>query len=341
MRTDELRTLLHERGEEVVDLGAQARVGAVHERVRTVRRRRAAAAGGGLVGAVAAVALAVVPGTTLPDKPAPARPVEGVLTEDGYTKDGVTYRPEVLGERLVGAAIGDPGETEVSFEMTVPKPGIRVSPLCHGVGDHTVEVSVDGHALTGSGCHQDPDPDPGKDGNTWPDGDPLDRWGIRPGDRGTVTAALTGERKGGPAAGMGAVIGVGIYEDTRPRTELAGVEVPELIEWEGRVWELAWKYESDPGSPSMRMGRDPGDSNGPTLTVAAVGGLRGPAKYTVLRDGEPESGGEVIGDGAAGPFWETLGVLDADDEGFDLRLRVDEGRTDRSRLGFATYDPVD
>jgi hypothetical protein len=264
------------------------------------------------------------------------------MTDDGYTKDGITYRPEVLGERLLGAAIGDPGELEVSFELTVPRTGLRVSPLCHGPGPgHVVEVAVDGHALTGSGCHQDPDPDPGKDGNTWPDGDPLDRWGIRPGDRVTVTAALTADRKGGPVEGEGAVVGVGIYEDTRPRTELAGVEVPELIEWEGRVWELAWKYESDPGSPSMRIGRDPGDSNGPTLTVAAVGGLRGPAKYTVLVDGEPESGGEVIGDGAAGPFWETLGVLDANDEGFDLRLRVDEGRTDRSRLGFATYDPVD
>jgi hypothetical protein len=342
MRTDELRTLLHERGEEVVDLGAHERVGAVHERVRGVRRRRAAAAGGGLVAAVAAVALAVVPGTILPDQPAPAGSVEGVLTEDGYTQNGITYRPEVLGERLVGAAIGDPGERKVSFEMTVPRTGIRVSPVCHGVSpDHVVEVSVDGHALTGSGCQQDPDPDPGKDGNTWQHGDPLDRWGIRPGDTVTVTAALTAERKGGRVDGEGAVVGVGIYEDTRPRTELAGVEVPELIEWEGQVWELAWKYESDPGGPTMWIGRDPGDSNGPALTIAAVSGLRGPAKYTVLLDGEPESGGEVLGDGAAGPFWETIGVLDSDDEGFDLRLRVDKGLTDKTRLGFASYDPVD
>jgi hypothetical protein len=265
------------------------------------------------------------------------------MTDDGYTKDGITYRREVLGERLLGAAIGDPGEAAVSFEMTVPKAGLRVSPLCFGAGvDHMVEVSVDGHALTGSGCPREADPDPGKDGNTWPDGNPLDRWKMRPGDTVTITAALTVDREGDAVVrGDRAVVGVGVYEDTRPRTMLAGVEVPELVEWEGRVWELSWKYESDPGSPSMWIGRDPGDSNGPALTIAAVSGLRSPAKYLVLLDGEPHGGGEILGDGAAGPSWETVGVLDADNEGFDLKLRVDRGRTDRTRLGFAAYDPVD
>jgi hypothetical protein len=204
-----------------------------------------------------------------------------------------------------------------------------------------VEVSVDGHALTGSSCHRDPDPDPGKDGNTWPDGNPLDRWNIRPGDRVTVTAALKAERKGGPVEGEGAVVGVGIYEDTRPRDLLARVEVPALIEWEGRTWELGSKYEADPGSPSLWIGRDPGDANGPSLTIAAVHGLRGPAKYTTLLDGDPHGGGEILGRGDGGPSWEIVGVLDPEDEGFSLELRVDKGLTDRTRLGFASYYPVD
>jgi len=94
MRTDELRTLLRERGEEVVDLGAHGRVGAVHERVRTVRRRRAAAAGGGLVAAVAAVALAVVPGGVLDRQVAPADAptrLAGHVIPETLVSAGFTY----------------------------------------------------------------------------------------------------------------------------------------------------------------------------------------------------------------------------------------------------------
>lgn len=346
MRTDELRTLLHERGDEVVDHGAPARVGAMHERVRAVRRRRAAVAGGGLVAAVAAVALAVVPGTILPDQPAPAGPVEGVLNEDGYAKDGVTYRPEVLGERLLGAGIGAPGETELFVDLEVGRTGLRFSPLCYGVGtDWAVEVAVEGHPVSGSACQEGKDTDPGANGYTFdaPPSKLLREWGVKPGQVATVTVGLT------PAEGDGgddtsehenAVIGVGVYEDTRPHVDVAGVEVPELMEYDGRVWEMAGQYESDPGRPTIWIGRDPGDSNGPSLTVAAVSGLRGPARYTILLDGK-EAGGSELTSGATGPSWETLGVLDAENEGFGLRMRVDKGLTDTTRLGFATFYPVD
>src|SRR5512139_1602198 len=101
MRTDELRTLLHDRGDEVRDFGAHERVGAVHHRVQVARRRRAAGAAGGLVAAVAAVALAVVPGVTGPRGSQPADGNPPPKTAPGYTKDGVTYRQEVLGERLL------------------------------------------------------------------------------------------------------------------------------------------------------------------------------------------------------------------------------------------------
>lgn len=344
MRTDELRDVLRTHAEDVASPPASARLGEVRGRVAAVRRRRAAVAGGGVVAAVAVTALAVLPTLGTPT-PAPAGPPEGVMTAEGYTKDGVTYRAEVLGEKLLGAVVGDPGEPAVSFEMTVPRAGLRISPTCYGVGfDHMVRVSVDGNELTGSACHPDPERDPGKDGNTFPDGSPLDRWDVRPGDVVTVEARLVpsdSELDVSAVEGEDAVVGVGIYEDTRPRTRLAGVEVPELIEWEGQVWQLGWKYESDPGHPDLRIWRDAGDSNGPDLTIAAVSGLRAPAKYTTLLDGQPEGGSEMVGTGAAGPSWETIGVLDAEDEGFRLRLRVDQGLTDRTRLGFATYTPVD
>lgn len=96
MRTDELRNVLHQHGDDVRDSGAHARVTAVHQRVRTVRRRRASLAGGGVVAAVAAIAVVVVPNLTQPD-PGPAdaphrlagHDVPDTETAIGYTFDYV------------------------------------------------------------------------------------------------------------------------------------------------------------------------------------------------------------------------------------------------------------
>jgi hypothetical protein len=93
MRTDELRSVLHDHGDEVHDLGAPARAQAVHQRVRTVKRRRAAVAGGGLVAAVAAVAVAVVPGLT-PVDPGPANApheLAGFEVPEEMVATGYTY----------------------------------------------------------------------------------------------------------------------------------------------------------------------------------------------------------------------------------------------------------
>lgn len=92
MRTDELRNVLHQHGDDVHDASAHARVTAVQQRVRTVRRRRAAVAGGGAVAAVAAIAMAVLPNLSEPD-PGPAgapqelagHDVPGTETAIGYT----------------------------------------------------------------------------------------------------------------------------------------------------------------------------------------------------------------------------------------------------------------
>ena len=69
----------------------------------------------------AAVAAAAAPGrrtgSRVPLAPDPG-PADGPTSwAAGYTKDGVTFRAEVLGERLLGAAIGDPGQGTVSFEF--------------------------------------------------------------------------------------------------------------------------------------------------------------------------------------------------------------------------------
>jgi hypothetical protein len=154
MRTDELRSLLHDRGDEVHDVGAPTRIGAVHDRVRIVRRRRAAVAGGGVVAAVAAIALAVVPGGT--PSPGPAEVDPGPTVTNGYSKDGVTFPAEANGRQLLGARVGDRGVSELAFTAPAPEgePGLQIAPVCYGpaADDHAVSVSVNGTFLFGLTC---------------------------------------------------------------------------------------------------------------------------------------------------------------------------------------------
>jgi hypothetical protein len=93
MRTDELRNLLHQHGDDVRDAGAPARITAVHQRVRAVRRRRVAVTGAGAVAAVAAIALAVVPNLSQQD-PGPAHApheLAGFAVPDTETAIGYTF----------------------------------------------------------------------------------------------------------------------------------------------------------------------------------------------------------------------------------------------------------
>lgn len=477
MRTDELRSVLHDHGDRVQDAGAPARVTAVHQRVTTVKRRRAAVAGGGLVAAVAAVALAVVPnlnpspepvpapggyskagitfpaeagglqllaasigdrgqpeltfeaavpdpgtllrlspvcygpaaddyavsmsvngtlmygtscGTDRPEDPAapgtssgeeiadaldalelePGRPMEvrvwlrsRVIDENvaethpemvvggavygqpldqaavpGYTKDGVTYRSEVLGERLLGAAIGHRGQPAVSFDITVPDSGLRFSPLCYGVGEeYLVRTEIDGQGVSGSSCHESKDIDPGAYGSTFERPLAILReWGLEPGDTATVTLRLEtayGSNEG-PVQRDGAVIGAGIYEDTRPTRLVGGAEVPEQVEHDGRTWQLASTYEADAGGRAVRIGHDPADE--PLLLVGAVSGLRAPGAYSFELDGVEQTRTEM---GAGGPTWEALHVFESGWGGL-AQLKVTRGHTDSTRVSLVAYEPV-
>lgn len=478
MRTDELRSVLHDHGDQVHDSGAHARVTAVHQRVTTAKRRRATAAGGGLVAAVAAIALAVVPnldpspepgpaapgsgyskggvtfpaesgglqllaasigdsgqseltfevpvpepgslprlspvcygpaaddyavsmsingtmmyGTTCdtdrPDDPAspgtssgeeiadavealelePGRPMtvrvflrSRIIDENdpvshqemvvggavygepvdeaampGYTKDGVTYRPEVLGERLLGAAIGDRGQSEVSFDIVVPDSGLRFSPLCYGVGaEYMVRTEIDGQGVSGTSCHEPRLLDPGAHGSTFDRPLAILReWGLEPGDTATVTVRLEaayGDE--GPVQRDAAVIGAGIYEDTRPTTRVGGVELPEQIEHDGRTWELTSTYESDAGARAVRIGHDPAEE--PELLVGAVSGLRVPGVYSFALDGAEQTSTEM---GAGGPTWEVVHVFEPGWGGL-AELKVTRGLTDSTRVSLVAYQPV-
>lgn len=346
MRIDELRESLHAHGDEVGEDSPVARVQAVRGRIRTARRRRAAAAAVGTATAVAALALTVVPGLGGAPDPGPAQqPHPSEPAADGYVKHGLVFRDEVLGEKLLGAAVGDPGQAEVSFTFTAPDVPLRFSPTCYGVGiDYIVRVSVEGRPHSGTACRRERDPDPGANGLT-NDAEPrelLRDWDARPGDRLTVTVTLERhEGDDGPEPGTAAVIGAGVYEDTRPERMVAGVEVPELVEHEGRTWELVGTYESNPGEDRLWIGAEGTEHDAPYLVLAATSGFRGESVYEIRLDGAVMSRDEASQtNGASGPSWQTVRVF-RPGRPHELELTVRKGATDRTRLAFLDYEPVE
>jgi hypothetical protein len=341
MRIDELRSTLDDQGAAVEDTGATVRLHAVHGRIRTARRRRMAAAAGGTAAAVAAVALAVVPGLSLAPDPGPA---DGPTSwAAGYTKDGVTFRAEVLGERLLGAAIGDPGQGTVSFEFEVGEAGLRFSPTCHGSGrELMVAYAVNGKPTGAVGCHTKADPDPGAGGSTFeaPPEKVLLGWGLSPGDTATLTLRLvSGEDVDGATVERpDVVIGAGVYEDTRGTRIVAGAEVPDRVEHGGRVWTLTSLHESDPGSEDIRILTDRKGAQEEVLVGIALSGLDTPSAWDISLDGGVVESGSR-GRGVDGPTWMPWRSFERG-EVYDLRLAVTDGLTDATRLAFVTYTPA-
>jgi hypothetical protein len=342
MRIDELRSTLHEHGAEVGGESTATRVAAVHGRIRAARRRRVAAAAGGTVAAVATVALAVVPGLD-PSAPAPGPADSPTSLAAGYTKDGVTFRGEVLGERLLGAAIGDLGQSTVTFDFVVGETGLRFSPMCFGPGpDLMVTYAVAGDPFGAVSCNKKPDTDPGAGGITYeaPPEKVLLGWGLEPGDTATMTVRLVSADDSGGATveHPEAVIGAGVYEDARETRVVAGAEVPERVEHEGRVWELQSTYESVRGTEDVHIFTGGRGAPSDTLVGVALSGLDSPSSWDIRLDGEVVESGER-GRGMDGPTWGQWRTFEEGDV-YDLRLVVTEGLTDRTRLAFLSYTPV-
>lgn len=339
MRTDELRTVLHEHGEEVRDRGASARLDAVHGRVARARRRRAAAAGGGLVAAVLAVALVVVPGMRETQAPVAGDDRPSV----GYSKDGVTFPQQVRGRKLLGANVGDPGQSPVYLIADGPHspPDVRISPICFGphADEFAVSVSIDGVLVYGTTCSEGRPADPVAAGTS--SGPELAEalWDLDLSSTSSmeVRAWLRPRdvRDSEPVTDPEMVVGVGVYGD--PVNGAVGVQLPETLFQDGRSWQVDRVEHGSYGEPVavFRAGR----SRQPVqLALGVSGWLTGRLRYQVLVDGRLETSGEL--GGASGGYWAVVGALEAG-PGRDVAVKVTGARMDEARLSLAEYTPVD
>lgn len=171
---------------------------------------------------------------------------------DGYTAQGVTFRQDIAGSSLLGAVIGEPGDNEVSVDVTLDEGKPTWSELCDLRPDATpnriedpeayISLSADGHDLSTISCGYgeltDPMLDPGAGGGSLVGPFRLGGRTYEAGDEVTFSARLTDE-DGNLISEPGAVIGLGIYDAPRSGVvEVGGVKVDETVEWGGHVWQL-------------------------------------------------------------------------------------------------------
>ena len=218
---------------------------------------------------------------------------------DGYTHDGITYRATVAGRGLLGAVVGDAGQTEASTTVVLPRGLASLSPICTG-------------APRGSGCTSTwrvtsrrsapattraPSTRPGRVATAGATRSPgrsvVARVYVTRGARST-TPVPEGQYPD-------LRIGLGVY-GTDDRTVVAGEDVARKVESGGHTWSLTATRSAQQGP----------------LRVAAAGedrigwltwGARGTVRTSFHVQGEiPQGGLFATGPGTAmGDLWMPAG----------------------------------
>lgn len=205
----------------------------------------------------------------------------------GITDGTHTFREEVAGWTLVGGAIGEPGQTDVRFEVTLPEGRLRWDAFCHSGGeDLMAKQSVEGtEGWSGSGCGDTPSygPDASQDITRTIGEDPAPR------NRPIEARVWLGPTDGGPrdvATDDDVVLGLAVYSATGVDDVVPapGGELDRLYEAHGHTWSVE-EFLDVPGRNSRFSLTLPAhaqartvrlvvstDPDGPTEVRARVGG---------------------------------------------------------------------
>ncbi len=245
----------------------------------------------------------------------------------GVSNGETTYRERVAEQPLLGAAIGEPGDSRIAFDFTAPEGGVSIFPICYGgeARRHLVLVEIDGRPAGGVGCGRAPYYDPPTGGSSF-------RNALRravPGETVRVTAHLadlpTERRVQDPAT----VIGVGVYAESPQTRVVAGWRIPPVLEEGGHEYVVDTVRESEPGQREVTLRLRPSDV--PRMVTAMVTG-KGSGSFTtmLLRDGKPSHERSMT---TGEPSSMQSGYILQPGESPVLTYRVTQGRLDQVQVG--------
>lgn len=249
----------------------------------------------------------------------------------GRTVDGLTFREQVGSDRLADVALGEPGDTDVSMEVTLPEGRLRLAEFCTGVPRDDrlwVNVSAAGQGATARGGCSDDRFDPGAEGQSvWYEPGQLGQ----PGETVTLRAWVSPRIDGPPVDAMpGVQLGLALYRVAEPAAVVAGWEMSELEEHGGHLWRFVGTEVGDRGQDRLQVG------NRTDEVLLAVGSFSRTGKLARV-EFRGDSGEDVIGSSGAGT--DLRAVLDPGYETALLRVRGDASSD--VLLGFALYERVD
>ncbi len=158
----------------------------------------------------------------------------------GVTDGTHTFREQIAGWRLVGGAIGEPGQTDLRFDVTLPEGRLRWDVLCHSGGkDLMVKNSVEGtKGWSGGGCDDTPSygPDASQDTTQTVGPDPAPR------GRPIEARVWLGPTDGGMrdvAEDDDVVLGMAVYAAQTEPIVVQGYELESVYEAHGHNWTVA------------------------------------------------------------------------------------------------------
>jgi hypothetical protein len=187
----------------------------------------------------------------------------------GVSRDGVVFREQAGDRSLVGARVGERGQTDVSFDFEAPEGTLSIVHTCSGLPrGYSVHISLTtgnpGGLVIGA-CEETFDPG-ASPSSSFPGGLAVPA-GDEPRARIWVTKGMDSEPVD-PADFPDAQLGLGLYAFDRPPARVAGMEAPQVVESRGRLWQL----------------EDVAETRGAELRVEPTGSARAPHLATVVRD---------------------------------------------------------
>jgi hypothetical protein len=246
---------------------------------------------------------------------------------EGYTKEGITFRRTVATAPLLGAVVGDLGQTDVSTSYVVPRGRESLHVLCTGLKGGTVHVWVNGRERLSGDCNDSETFDPGT-GTSYT---------FRMSHAGRTVPLRVWVSKGGlksqtPLAAGSAPrlrLGVGIYGPVETQgVGAGGLRVDTFVEQDGHLWQSGVVTGMSNGEDTRDLGEGPNTFQGPAL---AVWDTTGTTRISFEAPGMPSAGGSYpAGGGGLGDLWVPRGAA--------VHLRLIRGS---GPIGLAFYRRAD